>query len=275
MSIPWQGMAIRPVKRHAASMTAELPPFATRLRQWRRLRHLSQLSLANAAGTTSRHLSFLETGRSRPSKDMVHRLAEALVVPLRARNELLTAAGFAAGFAETPLDAPDLEPFRSAISRLLAQHEPFPAFVLDRHWNIVAANPPAAALFTDDERNVVRLMYGGAWQPLVENWEPVAWVGVQRLEDDLHRHPGDPELMALVDLASKAVRGFEQAPDVGSDLVICPHFRFGDTVVRTVSVVAQFGSARDVTLDELRVELVFPADAEAESFFRSAAASSA
>lgn len=248
---------------------APVAPFAARLREWRQLRGFSQLELAASASTTTRHLSFLETGRSRPSRAMVLRLASALELSLRAHNDLLATVGFAPAFPEHPLSAPDLRPFRDAIDRMLEQHAPFPAFVLDGRWNILEANAPAAALMGGEESNAARAMYGGSWRSLIDNWEAMAVLGARRLEDDLQRHPGDPELRALVELATAAVTGLPAPPDTGAELVVCPHFRFGDTLVRTVSVVAHFGSARDVTLDELRVELIFPADQEAEAFFRS------
>ena len=259
-------------------------PFGSRLRAWRRARRLSQLDLALAAATTSRHLSFLETGRSRPSREMVGRLSAALDLPLRARNDLLADAGFGPAFPETTLAAADLAPFRAAIDRLLAQHEPFPAFVVDGRWDVVGANRAAAALLGGDDvappdddappagaPNLVRLMYAGAWRPLLANWETLAPVGVRRLEEDVQRHPGDPALRDLLALATAACADLRVPPDAGGERVLCPHFRFGDTVVRTVSVVARFGSPRDVTLEELRVELVFPADDVAEDFFRTAA----
>ncbi len=243
--------------------------FACELQHWRRLRRLSQLDLALAAATTPRHVSFLETGRSRPSREMVERLGAALELPLRARNHLLESAGFPAAYGETPLVAPDLAPFRSVIARMLAQHEPFPGFVVDRHWNIVEANAAAQAFLGESpERNVARLTYAGPWRELLDNWPAIAWSGVQRLHDDVQRQPQDAVLRELLDLALEAVREVPRPRDVGGERVLCPHFRVGETVVRTLGVVAQFGSPRDVTLDELRVELIYPADAAADEFFR-------
>src|ERR671916_2740636 len=115
-------------------------PLGDLLRDWRTRRRLSQLDLALEAGVSARHLSFLETGRARPSRDMVLRLAEELDVPLRDRNRLLLAAGFAPAYEERPLEAPELEPIRRAVAQVLTGHEPFPAAVVDRWWNLVAAN---------------------------------------------------------------------------------------------------------------------------------------
>lgn len=133
-------------------------PFGVNLRHWRSLRGLTQLELATAAQTPARHVSFLETGRARPSHAMVTRLAEALGLSLRDRNTLLAAAGFGPDYSELPLDAAELGPFRDVVTKMLATHEPYPAYVIDRHWNIVDTNA-AAGMFLppDGERNAVRL----------------------------------------------------------------------------------------------------------------------
>lgn len=250
-------------------MTAQattVTPFGFSLRQRRRGQGLSQLQLALAAATTARHLSFLETGRSRPSRDMVLRLAQALRLPLRETNRLLTDAGLPAGFPETPIDDPDLGAFSAVVDQMLTRHEPYPAYVVNRRWDIVRANAAAERLLPPQgKRNVVRLVYGGAWQDLIVNWSDVAPAGVVRLQADAARHPDDQVLAELVDLATAAVRHLGPVPLVPVGRVLCPHFRIGENVVRTISVVAQFGGAADVTLDELRVELVFPADDTAKS----------
>lgn len=242
-------------------MAGAVTPFGASLRRRRRLRGLSQLQLALAAATTSRHLSFLETGRSRPSRDMVQRLSVALDLPLRETNQLLADAGLGPAYPETPLQDPDLGAFSDAVDQLLARHEPFPAYVIDRHWDVVRANSAAERLLPpDDERNVVRLVYAGAWRDAIDNWAEVAVAGVARLSADAARHPSDQVLTRLLDLATDAVRHLDPSPAAPAGRVLCPHFRIGHEVVRTISVVAHFGGAADVTLDELRVELVFPAD---------------
>jgi transcriptional regulator with XRE-family HTH domain len=146
------------------SVTASRPPVGAMLRDWRLRRRVSQLELALDAGVSSRHLSFVETGRSRPSAEMVLHLAEQLDVPLRDRNQLLLAAGYAPAFAQRDLDAPELGPVRDAIDQVLRGHEPYPALVVDRHWGLVAANRPLGALVAGvDEQlleppvNVLRL----------------------------------------------------------------------------------------------------------------------
>lgn len=256
-----------------ATASTTVTPFGGRLRSWRRAAGVSQLELAHRAATTPRHLSFLESGRSRPSAGMVERLAEALALPLRERNALLAAAGLPPAFAETPLDAEDLAPFRAVVTQLLAGHEPYPAFVVDRHWNVVQANRPAAMLLPPaGGANLVRLSYEGPWRGLIANWDELAWPGVRRLEREAAARPGDDVLAGLVSIARAAVAGLPETHPAGGERVLCPHFRVGDQVIRTASVVAHFGQPLDVTLEELRIELICPADAEAERFFRAAAA---
>jgi transcriptional regulator with XRE-family HTH domain len=255
---------------HMSSPVVAVTPFGAALRRWRLARGVSQLALANLAATTTRHVSFLETGRSRPSGEMVARLAEALELPLREANELFRAAGLAAAFPETPLAAEDLAPFNAVVEQMLSRHHPYPAYAIDRHWNIVRTNRAASTLLPEDaERNLVRLTYAGPWRALIANWSDIAWVGARRLQTEAAQRPDDEELAALVSLATEACHGVPERSVVDGAPVLCPHFRVGDRLVRTITVVAQFGAARDVTLDELRIELVYPADDEADAFFRS------
>lgn len=251
--------------------TIDSTPFGVSLRRWRHSRASSQLALAHRAHTTSRHLSFLETGRSRPSRDMVWRLCQALELPLREANELFRAAGLAPAYPETPLRAADLAAFEAVMDRMLAQHAPYPAYVVDRHWNIVRTNAAAEAFLpAHAERNAIRLTYTGAWRELIANWEEIAWAGLRRVQAEAARHPDDQQLAELVMLAAAACAGLTAPTETDDVRVLCPHFQVGERVVRTISVVAQFGAARDVTLDELRIELIWPADAEAEEFFAGA-----
>ena len=199
---------------------------------------------------------------------MVERISDALRLPLRERNRLLASAGLAQAYTEQRLDETELAVFRSIIDRVLERHAPYPGYVLDGHWNIVRANPAAAAFLPEDgERNLVRLMYTGAWRDIVVNWHEIAWPGIRRLQDDAERFPADEELAALVRLAVDQAAGLPHESS-STERVLCPVFRSAGTTVRTVSVLAQFTAPRDVTLDELRIELLYPADDEAEQFFR-------
>lgn len=248
--------------------TAQTTPFGRALRHWRRLRGVSQLDLAGAAATTTRHLSFLETGRSRPSREMVERLADALVVPLRERNRLLEQAGLSPAYPEGDLAADDLAAFRTVIDRLLATHEPYPAFVIDRHWNLVTANAATARLFPHTPGvNIVRLLID-TLSPVIDNFDEVASALVERIAADLLRYPDDETLRDLHAYARDCLPAGARDRPPPAGRVVCPRFRLDSTVVRTVTVAARFESTTDVTLDELRVELVYPEDAEAERFFR-------
>jgi transcriptional regulator with XRE-family HTH domain len=248
--------------------SVETSPFGRGLRQWRRLRGVSQLDLASAAATTTRHLSFLETGRSRPSRQMVDRLGDALQIPLRERNRLLELAGLAATYPQGELTDDDLAPFQRAIDRLLVSHEPYPGFVVDRHWNMVATNQGTERFLADTpERNTVRLVLG-PWRPLIENFSEVARALLDRVGADLLRYPGDEALNEL-HREVQAVLGDAPTSSVRSSTrVICPHFRIDGSLVRTITVAARFESVADITLDEVRVELIYPEDETAERFFR-------
>lgn len=203
---------------------------------------------------------------------MVERISEALRLPLRERNTLHIAAGLAPAYPHDVLDSAELAVFRAVIDRMLTSHAPYPAYVVDGHWNIVQANAAATALLPPDgERNLVKLTYAGAWRELITNWNDLAWPGVSRLQADAARFPSDEVLSSLVELAVAQAKSVRKTTAESSDRVLCPIFRLGDEIVRTVSVVAQFGSPRDVTLDELRIELFYPADAAADAYFQGAA----
>jgi transcriptional regulator with XRE-family HTH domain len=246
-------------------------PFGARLRQWRRQRGLSQLGLAAATGSTSRHISFLETGRSRPSRHMVLRLAEALGASLREANELLHAAGLPAAYQQAELASQDLAPYRAAIERLLAAHEPYPAMVLDARYTVVAANRACAALFGPQVAGssfVRDALADPATAQTIVNWPEVAWAGLDRLRQDARRSPFDTELRSLISLAEAALEGVRRPPPAEGGFMVCPWFRIGGTVVRTIAMTARFDHIAEVTLDELRVELMYPLDDDAEHFFR-------
>ncbi|WP_448809026.1 MmyB family transcriptional regulator [Agromyces bauzanensis] len=251
---------------------AVVSPFGERLRAWRRRRHLSQLALASVAGTTTRHLSFLESGRSRPSRPMVLRLAEALEVPLRERNVLLQAAGLPAAFPATELESSALVPYRDAIERLMRAHEPFPALLVDSHWNVVSANDGAVRLFGADVEgsNVVRrFVLGPEARDAIVNWPDVAAATLDRLRHESGHALFDEELAALLDEAESAIAELPGSSGTRAvSAAVCPWFRVGDGVVRTIAMVARFDPVVEVTLDELRVELFSPLDAASEQFFR-------
>jgi transcriptional regulator with XRE-family HTH domain len=249
-------------------------PFGARLRQWRGHRGISQLALAAKVGSTARHLSFLETGRSRPSRQMVLRLGDALGVPLRERNELLHAAGLAAAYPEADLSGPDLAPYRGALEALLRAHEPYPALVVDRYWTVLLANPPSGRLYGRDlvGVNIIRMFLADpAARNVVVNWREVAWAGLQRLRHQRDETPLDGTLAELVQLAETALHGVPRPDEPDDQPVLCPWFQIGGQVIKTIGIAARFDPTTDVTLDELRIELTYPLDTVADAFFRHSA----
>jgi transcriptional regulator with XRE-family HTH domain len=255
---------------YSAVMTTPGSPFGARLRQSRRQAGLSQLALAGRIGSTGRHISFLETGRSRPSRGMVLRLAGTLGLGMGDTNELLHAAGLPAAWVDATPPGTGYGAYLAAVDRLLAAHEPYPATVLDRHWTVVAVNPAARALFgpavagSNFVRDTLARPEAAA---LVANWAEVAWAGLDRLRHQHRRAPLDPELGALVGIAEAALADVPR-PDAGDpDLLVCPALRVDGQIIRTVVMVARFEHAADA-LAGLRVELMYPMDAAAERFFR-------
>ncbi len=231
------------------------------LRSWRQRRRLSQLELALDAGVSARHLSFVETGRSRPSETMVLHLAEQLDVPLRARNELLLAAGYAPVFGQRSLDAPELESVRTAIDQLLAAHEPYPAVVVDRGWNLLAANRAVrlltegvAAHLLQPPANTLRIaLHPDGMAPRIANLPQ--WRA--HLLEDLGRSvaaTGDTELQALYEELSAYPGETDSSP--GHDIFV--PLKLGDLTF--FSTRTTFGGAADVTVAELSIEAFFPAD---------------
>jgi transcriptional regulator with XRE-family HTH domain len=244
------------------------------LRQWRERRGASQLGLAAEAGISARHLSFLETGRAQPSRDMVLLLSRVLDVPLRGRNELLAVAGYAPMYRETALDAPEMGQVRRALGFMLRQQEPYPAMVLDRHWNILMSNEatgrvmglfldPAAAASVGPP-NAMRLSYHPqGLRPYIVNWEATAAAFIQWLHRDLLR-TGDVETRRLLEelLSYPDVPGRLRTLDLDASAVpfLAIELRKGDTHLRFFSTLASLGTPYDITLHELRVECFFPAD---------------
>ena len=250
--------------------------FGRHVKQWRRQRRLSQLDLAVRADVSQRHVSFIETGRSRPREDVVHRVAEALEVPIRDRNILLAAAGLAPSYPDVPLSDEAAAPFRGAVRQMLESHEPYPAYVINRWWDLVDANEAGRRLFPQTAEGPFNFVDGflgpGPMRAMIVNFPAAGWTGLRRLRREVADSGPDERLRELLERAEGYMKDVPVETEIpGSDLVVCPHFRVGDKIIKTVSMVARFGTAREVTLDELRVELMFPRDEEGEAFFRGAA----
>lgn len=258
--------------RRAVKSAAKARPnaFGDHLREWRQRRHLSQLDLAGDAEISARHLSFVETGRAAPSRDMVLRLAERLDVPLRERNVLLVAAGFAPAFPNRSLDDPALAAARKAVETVLKAHEPYPALAVDRHWNLVSANAMIAPFLAGvapsllaPPINVMRLSFHPQGiAPLTVNL--AEWCG--HLLERLHRQceaTADPVLIALYDeLKTYPIPARKTPHLVGAEnsLAVPFQMRMGDDVLSFISTTMVFGTPLDVTLSELALETFFPAD---------------
>lgn len=242
------------------------------LRQWRHRRRLSQLDLALVAEVSARHVSFVETGRSRPSRELVLHLAEHLDVPLRDRNTLLLAAGFAPTYPETPLDADEMTPIRDALDKILAGHRPFPAVVVDRHWNLVTANEPVLTIFGDGVApellgpgaNTLRVcLHPDGLAPRIVNLAQYSAHLIERL-DRLTAVSADPDLLSLRDELRRypgVSDGHPESVDTAARLYVPLVLRHGPGDELTFfSTIATFGTAQDITIAELAIESFFPAD---------------
>jgi transcriptional regulator with XRE-family HTH domain len=255
------------------------PRLGELLKMWRSKRRVSQLDLASQAGVSPRHLSFVETGRSKPSREMVLHLAEHLDVPLRDRNAMLTAAGFAPVYRESPLDAPELASVRQAIEVILANHEPCPAFVIDGAWNLLEANAGVVAFLDliapellEPPMNVIRAsLHPRGLSRFIVNFDEYAAHVIERLNRQLAA-TADPGLEALLD----EVMAYPDVARAIGDTVLPPpaavlpmHFRLDDgTELRFFSTMTVFGSPLDVTIAELAIESFFPADEATAARFR-------
>lgn len=262
-------------------MMTHTRPVGEFLREWRQRRRLSQLDLALEAEISTRHLSFMETGRSTPSREMVLRLAERLDMPLRDRNALLVAAGYAPLFSERKLDDPALQPARKAMELVLAGHEPYPALAIDRHWNMIAANKALPPLLTGVDPallqppvNVLRLsLHPQGVAPRIANY----WEWRAHLFDRL-RHQieisADPVLVDLMNelAAYPAPPGLApHAPGNSQEYagVVVPFQLVTPTgMLSFISTTTVFGTPLDVTLSELALETFFPADTQTAQALR-------
>jgi transcriptional regulator with XRE-family HTH domain len=261
-----------------ASARARPQQFGRLLQEWRRLRGKSQLDLAFDASVSPRHVSFVESGRSVPSRAMVITLAGALHVPLRERNALLLAAGYAPVYREANLEAPELRAARRAIDLILKHQEPYPAVVMNRRWDVVASNGAAEAFFAfllgPSSRgraapNVLRNMFDPrGLRPYVENWEAVAELLVQRFHREAVGGVPDDDAKQLLKeaLAQPGVpaRWATFDPSVPLAPFVAIAFAKEGRSFRYFSTVTTLGTPQDITLQELRVECFFPADRETE-----------
>ena len=260
--------------------------FGVLLRGWRVARRMSQLDLAGAADLSARHLSCVETGKAQPGRDVVVRIAETLEIPLRDRNALLIAAGYAPIYPETAVGAPPLAEVRRAIDLLLAQQEPFPASVLDRRWNIVRSNAGFDRVVShvlggrpSRHANMIRQIFDREdVGRIIVNWEEVAGAVIGNLQHALAATPGDAQGHALV----AEVLSYPGVPTRWRQLdvarapspLLTTIMRDGEGELSFFSTITTFAMPRDVTLDELRIECCFPTDARTRAVCEAMAARS-
>lgn len=274
-----------------AGLATDANPFGESLRAWRDARKVSQLELALEARVSQRHVSFLESGRAQPSREMVLQLARALDVPLRESNLLLKSAGFAPLYHERTLDSEEMSVVRQALEMTMAHHEPYPAMVINRSWGMVLRNHAtdrllgmfgdAEALWAridpSGEHNTLRLTFHpDGMQPLLRNWEEVATLLLSRLQREVASDPANTRLRAVFEEITaypgipprwrSACRTSPPPPILPLELVL------GDDTLKLFTMLSTFSTAQDVTADELRLETFFPADDFSAAFFRRLAA---
>jgi transcriptional regulator with XRE-family HTH domain len=243
------------------------------LREWRQRRNLSQLELALRSAVSARHLSFIETGRARPSREMVLHLAERLDVPLRDRNRLLLAAGYAPVYGERSLDESEMAPVREALDRFLAAHEPYPAVVVDRHWNIVASNRGVtyvtrgiAPELRAPPANALRIaLHPDGLAPRISNLAEWSGYLLSRLRREIDA-TGDPELEALYQelVAYPGIATGHDRLDAPNpaEIMIMHELRLDDRDLALFCTFTTFGTARDLTLSELTTVAFYPANSQ-------------
>lgn len=242
-----------------------LTPFGVTLREWRARRRMSQLDLAGEAGVSARHVAFLETGRAQPSRMMVGQLMDALDVPLRDRNVLLAAAGFAPVHSKLALDDLSLAPLVAGLERILDRHAPYPALMLDRDWNVLSTNATAALMLQlvggeASERNLLTRLFNSVQTPLViENWPVLAAEFLSRLKAEALKSSDRTMLERVMFL--RAQSGLEDGVLTDHNPALSVIMRLPDgRRISLYSVVGHFSGARDITAADVWVELFFPAD---------------
>jgi len=265
-------------------MNIQSTEFTGRLREWRKHRKMSQLDLALAADVSQRHVSWLETGRSQPSRRMVIKLSEAMEVPLRDRNSILNSAGFASLYSDRDLSEPAMEPLTEVLTDMLKHHNPYPAFVLDRFWNIKMKNQAAETLFEimgdpkqvwndvgdQGETNIALLtVHPNGLRRFISNWQEVAGPFLKRL----YREAVDSGDQLMLDRYQQLIEHAGEIADMHhnhTDLmpVLPLEIDLGGAMLKLCSVISTFGTAQDITANELRIETFYPADDFTRKYFK-------
>jgi transcriptional regulator with XRE-family HTH domain len=244
----------------------QTPAFGSLMREWRQRRRLSQLDLALEADVSARHVSFIETGRSSPSRAMVLRLADVLNIPLREQNQLLLAAGLAPEYRERTLDDPDMTAVRNGIERVLAAYHPFPCVVVDRNWRLLSANDGAGVLLDDvaphllNEPNALRIaLHPDGLAPRIRNLAQWRHHLIERLRREV-AVSGSAESSALLAEIETYPGGFDGTPDLGGVAVPLELYTGSGELLTFLSTVTTFGTALDLTAAELSIEAFLPAN---------------
>ncbi|MEM7057290.1 MAG: helix-turn-helix domain-containing protein [Pseudomonadota bacterium] len=251
--------------------------FGTILKDWRGRRRLSQLALGLEADVSARHIAFLETGRSAPSRKMVLHLSDVLGIPRPERNTLLTAAGFAPAYPKRGLDDMDLAPLKAAIEHTITRHAPFPAIVIDRHWCLIDANAPARMLLTpfgikDGDSLLKAIFEAPSRTSYFENWAEFGYYTAKRLRTESAHLGGVPELDRVVEGIESDAEVASYEPPKELPAIIPARYRAGEMVLSMFTTIAQFGSAEEISLADLRIELMFPADEHTRQIFEAMSA---
>ena len=247
--------------------------FGDILREWRSLRRFSQLQLSMEAETSARHISFLESGRARPSREMVARLAAALAMPKGATNQAMNAAGFVAVYPDLPIDDAALAPVTQAVNIMLANHEPLPAMAIDRHWDLTGANNAALAFFVETgvtgAGNILDALVALGESDIVENWEEAALLALARVRTEILQLGGDHTLERYAaQIANHPRIQSANADAVNFNQAVIPTvFRLKEHRLRLFSTLSTFAAVQDVSASETRVELFFPADDATRHYF--------
>ncbi len=256
-----------------------LDPFGQQLRFWRKSKGFSQLGLAMDANVSSKHISFLENGRAKPSREMILLLSSTLELPLRNRNELLLSAGFSENYSRTPIHKKEMENIQQVLAMMLEKHEPYPAIVLDWDWNVLMGNngynnmlESVKSLQADfsTSSNIVELIFDPkGLKPFISNWEEVASSAIQRLHrermENRNRHEALLErLLSYPDTPSHWQKmNFKKS----SEPMIYVEFKMGDVLLKLLTTLSSFGTPIDVTAEEIVIEQYFPADEVTRQFF--------
>lgn len=271
------------MQQQISTSEQQLDPFGLLLKQWRSQRGFSQLDLAVTSQVSQRHISFLESRRAKPSREMVLQLAEVLEIPLRQQNLMLTAAGFAPIHAETDLSAPEMAAIRKALDFMLRQQEPYPAIVVDRYWNLLLTNNAATRLLTafiapeqlqthfyrDGKVNLMRAMFHPqGLRPFVVNWEDFSGHLLQRLHREAIADGESEQSRALLDELMSypgIVETWHQSDRTAQNtMLLTIHLKRENLELQFFSTIATLGTPYDITLQELRIECLFPADEATE-----------